>query len=67
MIAPVLELGIVMLIHTAAFFAELPFANSPLAPPGSAALTLLVMGVVLDYAYTAPWHFAGWEWLALPA
>ena len=33
-IAPVLELGFVMLIHTAEFFAELPFADSAVAPPG---------------------------------
>ena len=58
-IAPVLELGIVMLVHTAEFFAELPFANSAVAPPRYAALTLLVMGVVVDYACTAPWRFAG--------
>ena len=58
-IAPVLELEIVMLVHTAEFFAELPFANSAVTPPGYAALTLLVMGVVVGYACTAPWRFAG--------
>ncbi|MDC1120745.1 ComEC/Rec2 family competence protein [Alphaproteobacteria bacterium] len=64
-IAPVLELGIVMLIHTAEFLANLPFANSAVTPPGYAALTLLVMGVVVGYACTAPWRFAGWGMVGL--
>ena len=46
-IAPMLELGIVMLTHTAEFFAELPLADSAVAPPGYAALALLVLGVVV--------------------
>lgn len=64
-IAPVLELGIVMLIHTAEFFAELPFADSAVAPPGYAVLALLVIGVVVGYACTAPWRFAGWGMVGL--
>ena len=54
-----------MLIHTAEFFVELPFADSAVAPPGYTALALLVMGVVVGYACTAPWHFAGWGMVGL--
>ena len=64
-IAPVLELGIVMLVHSAELFAELPFANTAVAPPGRAALTMLVMGDVVGYACTAPWRFAGWGMVGL--
>ena len=58
-IGPVFASGILMLIEIAALFAELPFADTALSPPGYPVLMLLVGGVIMSYIVIKPVHLAG--------